>query len=61
MKNLPISVQNELNLFSYQTEKQGVELYHACRTLENRLLLLGFRMDYGLDGVPFDIEKIELI
>lgn len=49
---LPEPVQDAIN------EAGEMGDYDQCAALKTRLNALGFDFEYGLDGVPYDLHKI---
>lgn len=42
----------------YCTDGDGMS-YEDCENMIHELILNGYTADYGLDGVPFGLKKIE--
>ncbi len=51
---LPIEVKAILDKYSAMDET-----YENCEALVSELETVGYTCDYGLDGVPYQLEKIE--
>jgi len=51
---LPIEVQNILNEYL----EEG-DLYSQCAELLDKLRPLGYTFEYGLDGIPFNLQTIK--
>lgn len=54
-EDLPQEVQDVLERFC-----NGENSYDQCRALIEALEPLGYTCDYGLDGQPYDLTKINL-
>ncbi len=52
---LPQNVQDVINEFAEMSNT-----YDTCALLVNNLEALGYTCDYGLDGVPYGLRKINL-
>ena len=52
-ETLPQQVINILEAF----DEDG-DAYQECKKMEHRLLPLGYTFDWGLDGEPFNLRRI---
>lgn len=53
IESLPVEVQEILERY----DEEG-DLYELCRNLLAELEPLGYTFEYGLDGIPFNLQKI---
>ncbi len=53
LENLPSDVQIILKEFS-----EMENTYDNCVALVNELNLVGYGCDYGLDGIPYDLQPL---
>jgi hypothetical protein len=53
LENLPSEVQIILKEFS-----EMENTYDNCVALVNELNLVGYGCDYGLDGIPYDLQPL---
>lgn len=53
-QTLPQEVQEVLEKYSNEEND-----YNTCEELIKDLNNIGYTCDYGLDGVPFDLQKIK--
>jgi hypothetical protein len=52
-ENLPTEVQIILHQFRYMDNT-----YDNCVALVNELNLVGYGCNYGLDGIPYDLQQL---
>lgn len=42
----------------WNDEYENGDAYQACRKLLSAVIPLGYKFDYGLDGVPYNLEEV---
>jgi hypothetical protein len=58
-EKLPDTVNNLIKNFQNSVDV-GADRYAECEKLAASLKQEGYTFDYGLDGEPFNLQKIEL-
>ena len=56
-EDLPDEV-NEL-IAKFETDKQNIDGYECCKNLVKALEKIGYTCEYGLDGIPYNLQKLE--
>jgi len=58
-ETLPDNIRAILDKYAAQHEQPGVDGYQLCREMLEEMEANGYTFDYGLDGVPYDLQVIE--
>jgi hypothetical protein len=56
-ENLPVKVQKAISLHTDLIEKGEEDGYALCKTFQNDIRKMGYTFEYGLDGVPYNLQK----
>lgn len=55
--SLPEGVRAVLDSFEQKFESDEEDAYTLCHQMQVALNELGYDMDYGLDGIPYDLHE----
>lgn len=57
-ESLPKNVQKVIDYYSQKIEEGDGNGYLLCKEFLHKMESLGYTFDYGLDGVPYGLEKL---
>ena len=54
----PLIPKEVLGIIDFYNEEYGtIDDYELCEKMKNELEQIGYTCDYGLDGIPFGLQK----